>query len=142
MPFACTTNNGVSVVVAEPSIRCDSTDPSYARMHTVASLLLVVFGTGLPASFGALLWGHRNAIYADQLLRVRGEGESALTNPHIHVRRRYRKLYEDFTPNRKYWKLVLVTRKLALACIGILVSGDPALQVPTAAITLLTDCSF
>ncbi len=37
-------------------------------------------------------------IRADQKLRERGEGETSLTNPNIRVRRRYKKIYEDFRP--------------------------------------------
>ncbi len=76
-----------------------------------------------------MLWRYRREIYSDQLLRVRGEGESSLTNPNIHVRRRFRKLYEDYKPNTRYWKMVLLGRKLALAVVGILLQGKPVLQV-------------
>ena len=37
---------------------------------------------------------NRAAIVADQELRMRGEGDVALTNPNIRMRRRFRKLYE------------------------------------------------
>jgi hypothetical protein len=40
---------------------------------------------GLPAAFGVFLWRHRVEIRSDQLLRERGEGDSALTNAHIQV---------------------------------------------------------
>ena len=45
------------------------------------------------------------------------------------LRRRLRKLYEDFRPDKIYWKLVLLLRKLCLACIAILADGRPQLQV-------------
>ena len=99
-------------------------------MRSVAVVLLVVFGLGLPLLFLFLLRRHRNEMFVDQLLRVRGEGETAMTNPHISIRRRYRKLYEDFTPNCNYWKVVLLARKLALATIGILLTNKPESQVP------------
>jgi hypothetical protein len=41
---------------------------------------------GLPAAFGLFLWRHRVHVRSDQLLRERGEGDSALTNAHIQVR--------------------------------------------------------
>ena len=129
IPFACTTHNGVSVVIAEPSIRCATDDSDYALMRVVGGASLLVFGAGLPLVFLAITTHYRREMYVDQLLRVRNEGETAVTNPHISTRRRVRKLYEDYTPDRRYWRLVLLARKMALAAVGILLSGDPALQV-------------
>ena len=90
---------------------------------------MTAYGIGLPMLFAAILWKYRGAIAADQQLRAKGEGETTLTNPHISVRRRYRKLYEDYKPEFKYWRLVLILRKLCLAIIGILMTGNPELQV-------------
>ena len=129
IPFACTANKGVSVVIAEPSIQCSPLDSTYVLMRRVGIASIVLFGIGLPALFVAILWQHRRAMFVDQLLRMRNEGETAMTNPHIVVRRRYRKLYEDYTPGRRYWKLVLIARKMLLASVGILLAAQPALQV-------------
>ena len=38
-------------------------------------------------------------------MRVWGEGESAITNPHLSVRLRFRKLYEDYKPPYVHWKV-------------------------------------
>ena len=114
---------------AEPSIRCSTADPTYRRMSTVAAFAVVLYGIGLPVTFWYFLHRHGRAIDADQALRKRCEGETAMTNPNISVRRRFRKLYEDFKPEYKYWKLVLIARKLALAIVGILLAGNAALQV-------------
>jgi hypothetical protein len=40
---------------------------------------------GLPVMFGAFLWRNRAAVCADQALRERGEGDSALTNANFQV---------------------------------------------------------
>jgi hypothetical protein len=61
-------------------------------------------------------------------MRANGEGESALTNPHMSIRRRYRKLYEDFKAPFVFWKLIILARKLALAAAAILIT-NPSLQV-------------
>ena len=81
---------------ADPSIVCDETATSgtYHRLRSVASVYVVVFVLGVPLGFASLLAYHRKAVTADQFLRVWGEGDTALTNPNIHVRRRFRKLYE------------------------------------------------
>ncbi len=92
VPFACTTRNGVSVLNAEPSIKCNIADPRYRRMRAVGGLCTVLYGLGIPALFAFLLWRYRKEITADQRLRAKAEGETSLTNPQIHIRRRFRKL--------------------------------------------------
>ncbi len=129
IPFGCTTNNGVSVMNAEPSIKCMDSDPTFVRMRKVGSTALVVYGMGVPVVFSYILWRYRKEITADQVLRAKGEGETSLTNPNIQIRRRFRKLYEDYKPEHRYWKLVLIARKLGLAIIGIMLAGNAALQV-------------
>ena len=96
VPFTCVAKDGVAVVLEEPSIVCSASNPTYSVMRSVAVTAVVCFGAGLPLLFFVVLWGNRVAIYSDQLLRVRNEGESAVTNPHIRTRRRFRKLYEDY----------------------------------------------
>ena len=92
VPFACTARNGVSVLNAEPSIKCTVEDPRYRRMRAVGGLCIVLYGLGLPVLFAFLLWRYRREITADQQLRAKAEGETSLTNPQIHIRRRFRKL--------------------------------------------------
>ena len=93
-PFACVTRNGVSTMAAEPSVLCNIPGGPHQRMRSVASVMLLLFVVGVPAAFGAVVSFNRAAIVADQELRMRGEGDVALTNPNIRMRRRFRKLYE------------------------------------------------
>ena len=132
VPFACTSSGGVRTMNADPAIRCSTSDGNYRVMSALATASLTIYGIGVPCTYGYFLWKHRDAIAADQAMRVKGEGESSLTNPNIHIRRRFRKLYEDYKPQYMYWKLVLVLRKLALAIIGILLTGNSQLQVRNA----------
>jgi hypothetical protein len=92
IPFACTTRNGVSVLNAEPSIKCSVNDPSYWRMCAVGATCVAAYGIGLPCLFAFFLHKYRTEITADQRMRARAEGETSLTNPNIHIRRRFRKL--------------------------------------------------
>ena len=78
---------------AEPSIVCDGSG-AHGRMKAVAGVMVVVFVLGVPIGFAALLVYYRREMQADQFLRVWGEGDSSVTNPNVHIRRRYRKLYE------------------------------------------------
>ena len=93
-PYACSTVNGVSTMIAEPSSVCSRDDQAYARMTALAKVMIVLFVLGVPMGFLAVLLSHRRAITADQFLRIWGEGDSVLTNAHIRIRQRFRKLYE------------------------------------------------
>ena len=53
--------------------------------HAAAVICARRYVLGLPAIFGLFLWRHRVEVRSDQLLRERGEGDSALTNAHIQV---------------------------------------------------------
>ncbi len=130
-PFDCTAvgTSGISTMDAEPSIVCGVPGGPHARMKTVAGFMVVVFVLGLPFAFGAVLVYHRHGISADQSLRSVGEGDSALTNPDIHIRRRFRKLYEDYKPHAMFWKLVLLARKLYLSCVVVLMNQNVHAQV-------------
>jgi hypothetical protein len=99
-----------------------------------ALVCLVLYGVGIPVLFAVLLLRNRRAIVADQTMRVRGEGDVKDTNPNFNVRRRFRKLYEDFQPNRIGWKVLLILRKFLLASIAIMCAGNTELQ---AALTIL-----
>lgn len=76
----------VRVMDAEPSILCGTpaAGPN-ARMRAVAAITIVVYVLGLPVSLAVFLWRNRVALLSDQRLRERGEGDSALTNPHVKV---------------------------------------------------------
>ena len=95
VPFDCKAQgNGAFVLTADPSIVCYVQGGPYARIRIVGTIMMLVFVVGVPLSFAAVLRRNRKGIIADQLLRQRGEGDTILTNAHIRVRHRYRKLYE------------------------------------------------
>ena len=66
---------------------------------------LLFYVLGVPMAFSAVLYTHRVAIREDQQMRMWGEGGSIMTNPNLHVRLRFRKLYEDYKPTLIHWKV-------------------------------------
>ena len=128
-PFNCTLSNGVWIMVAAPNIVCNVPGGAHLRMKAVGSVMMAVFVVGVPVVFAAILYFHRDEIVKDQTMRQNGEGDTFLTNPNIHVRYRYRKLYEDYKPKYAYWKLVLLGRKLAFAMVVVLLTQHVETQV-------------
>jgi hypothetical protein len=123
VPFDCIPLGTTHVLEKEPTVLCDPSVGPYGRIRIVASATIVVYVLGLPAVLGTVLVRNWLKVTQDQRLRERGEGDSALTNPHFQFRRRYRKVYEDFRPQCAYWKVVLLLRKLGLGLITVLANG-------------------
>jgi hypothetical protein len=137
-PFNCVTSNGVSTMMAEPSVRCDDGNGVHAMIKPWAAASLFVYGLGIPVGFGVILYRHRREIKADQELRARGEGNVPANNPNIRVRHKYRKLYEDFKPSLAFWKLVLIARKFGIAAVTMMLSERAMLQAALSAGVLFT----
>ncbi len=111
------------VLESEPTVLCDTSVGPYGRMRAVGATTIVLYVLGLPAALAVVLVRNWVKVYQDQLLREQGEGDSALTNPHFHFRRRFRKVYEDYRPAHAYWKVVLLLRKLWLGVVFVLADG-------------------
>ena len=83
-------------------------------MKPAAGLALVVYAGGIPTAFLLILFKYRVGIRTDQELKLQGLGNSASSNPHFHLRRRFQKLYSVFEPTKTWWRLVLMARKFLL----------------------------
>ncbi len=123
VPFDCVDVGEVRVLSIEPTVLCDTGVGPFVRMRAVAVVAIVVYVLGLPAALAVVVARNWATVQQDQQLRERGEGDSPLTNPHFRFRRRFRKVYEDYRPQRAYWKVVLLMRKLSLALIVVLADG-------------------
>jgi hypothetical protein len=93
------------------------------------ALTMVLYVVGLPVAFAVILVKHRAGIRFDQSLKLKGEGDTSLTNPYLHLRKRYGKLYGDYHPQFTYWKLFLFARKLLFAAIIVMMNGNVEAQV-------------
>jgi hypothetical protein len=123
VPFDCVSLGAVRVLESEPTVLCDASVGSYARLRAVAALSVVLYVLGLPIALTAFMARTWRKVQQDQRLRERGEGDSQLTNPHFHFRRRFRKVYEDYRPAHAYWKVVVLLRKLCLGRVVVLGNG-------------------
>jgi hypothetical protein len=123
VPFECVSLGAVEVLESEPTVLCNTGAGPHARMRAVAAVSIVLYVLGLPAALAVFLVRSWRKVQLDQRLRERGEGDSALTNPHFHFRRRFRKVYEDYRPAHAYWKVVLLLRKLCLGLVVVLANG-------------------
>lgn len=139
----------VPVLIAEPSEPCDDSGSFYPRIHALAGFGIFVYGVGIPGVILFLLLKHRDFIKHDQQRREQAlklsENEAAkrlqsafrgyyvrrVVDPRSILRQhkklsnigrtraKFGKLYEDFTSECYYWRLVLMMRKLLLSMISL-----------------------
>lgn len=120
--FQCreTADGATMTMASEPSVRCSAADPVYAALLPLSVMSIGVYGVGIPLVFGCVLYIYRREIRADQRLRAVALGDSADENPQLFVRRRFQKLYGDFSSDFFYWRIVLIARKSLLVICSVL----------------------
>jgi hypothetical protein len=104
--FKCTLDLAASrwTLDAEPGLTCwDGSTQS--RLLPWAALTLVLYGVGVPLLFGYVFKKHGAAIRRDQRKWLVGVGDSIESNSDYAIRRRYARLYQDFSPR---WVVVVV----------------------------------
>jgi hypothetical protein len=144
--FRCT-DGAVPLLRADPSEPCTEQGEYYPTMHSLAVLGVFVYGVGIPVVISYLLSKHRDFIQQDQRRRERALAVSdsdaatrlqsafrgyyvrkvvdpcAILRRHKQLtnigrtRAKYGKLYEDFSSECYYWRVVLMLRKLVLVMI-------------------------
>lgn len=121
-------SNGSPVLSIEPSVVCYEPGGVHEMLLPWAIVGTVLYAVGIPLAFGYLLFHYRAQVRADQELKIRGEGSIPESNPNINVRKRFRKLYEDYKPHMFAWKMALLFRKLLIVAISILLGKNAVLQ--------------
>jgi hypothetical protein len=62
-------------------------------LKPAAVLSMIVYSLGLPVAFLVILVRERDAIRADQVLRMSNSGHSEVSNPNFRTRQRFQELY-------------------------------------------------
>jgi hypothetical protein len=101
-----------------------------AKLFAPALLALFAYMFGYPAYVGLYLWRNRSLVMEDQLLRARGTGSDALTNPNaFDLRRTMGRSYYQFKPEFFLWLLAILARKLAIAATAVIFNKNPSFQM-------------
>jgi len=99
---------------------------THMQLLPAAVFFFMLYSLGLPAVIAKVLLNHADMCYEDQVLLAKGTGSSRSSNPNCYeFRKRYRKLYEKFKPEKSYWMLVILFRKFWIACAGLLFRKTP-----------------
>ena len=113
--FNCTRDAAANMwtLNADPGIKCWDSDGVQSQLVPFAAATLALYGAGVPLLFGYVFKRHSAAIKRDQALWIEGLGDSLETNKDYGVRRRYARLYQDFSPK---CVCVYITGLSTLAC--------------------------
>ena len=118
-------------LAADASVVCSG--PAYDRLVSASYYSVIVYGFGTPVLFIVILLRCRYAIIAEQAYRSQG----VKLNPFSTIRRRFKRLYNKFTPECYYWSLVIMVRKGVLVFVGFYFNADPVFAASVTATTLL-----
>merc|ERR1711937_762608 len=72
---------------------------------------------------------NKRIIFEDQLLAAQDRGEKQISNPNFAFRKRYSSLYKNFKPDKWYWILLILARKLGICFTALLFRRDPVFQL-------------
>jgi hypothetical protein len=79
---------------------------------------------------------NRKKIFADQMLRARGTGNSRTNNPNFAFRQGLGKLYYMYKPSYYWWIQPILARKFLLIAIGAFLRDNPSMQMAIALIII------
>lgn len=98
--FSCTRDAAANTwtLNADPGIKCWDGNSVQSQLVPYAAATLALYGAGVPLLFSYVYKRHGAAIKRDQALWIVGLGDSLETNQDYGVRRRYARLYQDFSP--------------------------------------------
>ena len=122
---------------------CNTPGGVYLTLLPFTLMALFVYVIGFPAWASYILFMYRKDIVADQLLRAKGTGDSksTATEGSLLMRKRYSRLYMQFTPNYVSWVLVILARKLGLALTALMFVQNAAFQLSMALLVLFLSYS-
>jgi hypothetical protein len=79
---------------------------------------------------------YKEAIFEDQVLFAQDRGRSPDTNPNFAFRKRYSGLYKNYKPDKWYWVLIVLIKKLGLCFTALMFKRNPTFQLAVAVMIL------
>ncbi len=113
---------GRRFLAGDVNVPCSGSQWSHMQGIGITGALL--YGAGIPAIGGGLLWSHRRTLQSED------------------TRRTYGFLYITYSPGRWYWETIIALRKVLLATVAVLLQPQGVGVQSTAALLLLMGCLF
>merc|ERR1712178_585134 len=109
-------------------------------MHTKLIPWSIACVLSYSLAFPTFVWfkfkRYKEAIFEDQVLFAQDRGRSADTNPNFAFRKRYSGLYKNYKPDKWYWVLIILIKKLGLCFTALMFKRNPTFQLSVAVMIL------
>merc|ERR1712196_481041 len=97
---------------------------------------VLAYGLAFPVFVWFKFGNYKEIIFEDQVLFAQDRGRSPDTNPHFAFRKRYSKLYKNYKPEKWYWVIVILVKKLGLCFTALMFKRNPTFQLSVAVMIL------
>jgi hypothetical protein len=104
----------------------------HVKLIPFAIACVACYGLAFPTFVFFKFYKNKRIIFEDQLLAAQDRGDKEITNPNLAFRKRYSSLYKNFKPDKWYWILLILGRKLAICFVSLMFRRDPIFQLALA----------
>merc|ERR1712178_279247 len=101
----------------------------HVKLIPYAIAAVACYGLAFPTFVLFKFRKNKRMIFEDQLLAAQDRGEKQISNPNFAFRKRYSSLYKNFKPDKWYWILLILARKLGICFTALLFRRDPVFQL-------------
>merc|ERR1711968_306379 len=108
----------------------------HTKLVPWAYACVLAYGLAFPVFVWFKFGNYKEIIFEDQVLFAQDRGRSPDTNPHFAFRKRYSKLYKNYKPEKWYWVIVILVKKLGLCITALMFKRNPTFQLSVAVMIL------
>jgi len=108
----------------------------HTKLIPWAYACVLAYGLAFPVFIWFKFGNYKEVIFEDQVLFAQDRGRSLSTNRHFAFRKRYAKLYKNYKPDKWYWVIVILVKKLGLCFTALMFKRNPTFQLSVAVMIL------
>ena len=110
----------------------------HVKLMPWAIVFLICYSLAFPIFLYLKFQRNKMVIFEDQLLAAQDRGEKLDTNVNYSFRMRYASMYKNYKPDKWFWPLIVLTKKLAICTTSLLFRRNPSFQLSVALMILFT----
>jgi hypothetical protein len=135
-------NNPTTYMSIAPDQECWRPGTWETGMHVKlmpwAIVFIICYSLAFPMFMYFKFQKNKLKIFEDQLLAAQDRGENAMSNVNFSFRKRYSSMYKNYKPDKWYWPLVVLMKKLGICFTSLLFRRNPSFQLAVALMVLFT----
>jgi hypothetical protein len=139
-------NNPTTYMSIAPDQECWRPGTWETGMHVKlmpwAIVFVICYSLAFPMFMFFKFQKNKLKIFEDQLLAAQDRGEKPSTNINFSFRKSYSSMYKNYKPDKWYWPIVILAKKLAICFTSLLFRRNPSFQLAVALMVLFTAFTF